>query len=121
MKQLKWHILLHILLMIYALSSVFGKLAAQEDMFSPKFILFYGGMIALLGVYALFWQQVIKHMKLTTAYAAKAMTVLWGFVFGVVLFNETITPGKIFGLGLIVAGIVLFAVTDAKEEEEKQS
>ena len=115
MKQIKYHILLHLLLMIYALSSVAGKLAAREEWLSPGFILFYGAMIALLGVYAIGWQQVIKHLDLTAAYAAKAATVIWGFVFGILLFHETVTPGKIAGLVLISAGIILFASADREE------
>ncbi len=118
MKHLKYSILLHVLLMIYALSSVAGKLAAQEPVFSLKFILWYGGMIALLGVYAVGWQQVIKHMDLTAAYAAKAATVIWGFLFGILLFHETITPGKIIGLVLITAGIILYAKADGEEAHE---
>lgn len=112
MKSVKYQILLHLLLILYALSSVAGKLAAQEPMFSPRFILLYAAMIGLLGVYAIGWQQVIKHMDLTAAYAAKAVTVIWGFVFGILLFHETVTPGKIVGLVLVSAGIVLFAKED---------
>ena len=112
MKRGKYRILLHLLLILYALSSVAGKLAAQEPVPSARFILFYGAMIALLGVYAIGWQQVIKHMDLTSAYAAKAATVIWGFVFGVLLFQETVSVGKILGLLLVTAGIVLFAKED---------
>ena len=71
-------------------------------------------MIALLGIYAIGWQQVIKHMNLTSAYAAKAATVIWGFIFGVVLFHEKITAGKVIGLALITAGIVLFGIDDGE-------
>ena len=74
----------------------------------------YGLMIALLGIYAIGWQQVIKHMNLTSAYAAKAATVIWGFIFGVVLFHEKITAGKVIGLALITAGIVLFGIDDGE-------
>jgi len=115
MKQLKYLILLQGLLIIYTLSSAAGKFAANEPMFSPKFILYYGVMIALLGVYAIGWQQVIKHMDLTAAYASKAATVIYGCLFGVLLFHEQITVGKICGIVLIMAGIILFAVEDGKE------
>lgn len=114
MKQGKYTVLLHILLVIYALSSVAGKLAAGEPFFSPRFCLCYGMMIALLGIYAVGWQQVIKHMDLTSAYAAKAATVIWGFVFGVLLFKEQVTAGKLAGLALITAGIVLFGIDDGE-------
>ena len=66
-------------------------------------------MFGLLGLYALGWQQVIKRLPLTTAFANKAVTVVWGLVWGALLFAEPITPGKLAGCGLIVAGVVLYA------------
>ena len=45
-------------------------------------------MVAILGIYAIGWQQVIKRMPLTTAYANKAVTLVWGLVWGLLLFHE---------------------------------
>ena len=39
-------------------------------------------MLAALVAYAFGWQQVIKHLPLTTAYANKAVTVVWGILLG---------------------------------------
>ena len=113
----KTYILLHILLAVYSLTSVFSKLAAQEEFLSLRFCLYYGGMILLLGVYAIGWQQVIKHLPLTEAFANKAVTVLWGFIYGILLFHEGVTVWKLVGLALIVAGIVLYAKSDPGEGE----
>lgn len=74
----KWFLLLHLILGVYASSSVCSKLAAQQPFLSVGFILLYGGMLAALVVYAFAGQQVIKHLPLTTAYANKAITVVWG-------------------------------------------
>ena len=74
---------LHVMLAVYSLSSVCAKLASGFEFLSPGFVACYGGMIALLGVYAIGWQQVIKLLPLTYAYANKAVTVLWGIVWGV--------------------------------------
>ena len=68
-------ILLHLLLLIYSFSNVFSKLAAGEAFLSMRFCLFYGASLGLLAVYALGWQQVIRRMPLTTAFAHKAATV----------------------------------------------
>ena len=57
----KWFLLLHLILGVYASSSVCSKLAAQQPFLSVGFILLYGGMLAALVVYAFGWQQVIKH------------------------------------------------------------
>jgi hypothetical protein len=75
-------------------------------------------VLVLLGVYAIGWQQVIKRMPLSSAYANRAVTVIWGLFWGVVLFGESITPGKIIGALLIVAGIALYAHIDRDDAAE---
>lgn len=100
---------LHLLLAIYSLSSVCSKMAAGEEFLSVQWILYYGLLIGLLGIYAIGWQQMIKRMPLTAAYANKAVTVVWGCVYGVLFFKETITVGKLVGMAVIMIGIVLFS------------
>lgn len=102
---------LHVLLMVYSLSSICGKLASGYSFFSPGFIVCYGGMIGLLGVYALGWQQVIKRLPLTFAYANRAVTVVWGIVWGALFFSEPITAGKLVGALIVLAGVVLYATS----------
>lgn len=109
---------LHFLMAVYSLGGVLSKLAAAQPFLSPRFCLCYGGIIAILGVYALAWQQIIKKTPLTTAYANKAVTVVWGLVWGLLIFHEAITPGKLAGAALVVAGVILFSTAD--QEAEKQ-
>ena len=72
----------------------------------------------LLGFYAIGWQQIIKRMPLTAAFANKAVTVVWGIVWGCIFFNEAITPGKVAGAVLVIVGIVVYALADKEENEE---
>ena len=58
MKQAKWFLLLHVILGIYAGSSVCSKLAAQQPFLSAAFIVLYGLMLLALVTYAVGWQQV---------------------------------------------------------------
>ncbi|MBM6817578.1 transporter [Olsenella uli] len=104
------------MLAVYSLSSVCAKLAAGFDFMSLGFIACYGGMIALLGVYAIGWQQVIKRLPLTYAYANKAVTVLWGIVWGVLLFQEQVSPLKVLGALIVLAGVVLFSLAERDEK-----
>lgn len=106
---------LHALLALYSLCSICGKLAAGFEFMSPGFILCYGGMILVLGLYAIGWQQVIKRMPLTSAYANKAVTIVWGIVWGVLLFHEAVTPAKLLGAVVVLAGVVLFSIADGEE------
>jgi len=113
----KW-LILHGILFLYSLSSILGKLAAAEPFFSVKFCMLYGGILVILGVYALAWQRILKMIPLTTAFSNKAVTVVWGLIWGVLIFHETVTPGKLMGVLLVVAGVILFSKAD-KEVEEK--
>lgn len=102
---------LHGMLVLYSLSSICGKLASGFPFLSAGFIVCYGGMIALLGIYALGWQQVIKRLPLTFAYANRAVTVVWGIVWGALFFSEPVTAGKLAGALIVLAGVVLYATS----------
>lgn len=103
---------LHVLLGLYALSDVFSKSAAGTQFASWQFFVFYALVLVMLGIYALGWQQVIKRLPLTTAYANRAITIVWGIFWGAVLFGEAVTIGKLVGAVIIIVGIVLFVRAD---------
>lgn len=102
-------LLLHALFFVYSFSTVLSKTAAMQETMSIRFFACYGGVLFLLAVYALVWQQLIKRLPLTFAYANKAITIVWGIVWGALLFSERITPGKIIGAAIVIAGIILFS------------
>ena len=106
----KYLLYLHILLIMYSLSAVCSKLASGTEFLSFQFCLLYGIVLFLLALYALLWQQIIKHLPLTFAYANKA--VVWGIMWGLLLFGERITPGKVLGAVFVICGIVLYAIND---------
>ena len=108
----KYLLYLHILLIMYSLSAVCSKLASGTEFLSFQFCLLYGIVLFLLALYALLWQQIIKHLPLTFAYANKAVTVVWGIMWGLLLFGERITPGKVLGAVFVICGIVLYAIND---------
>lgn len=108
----KTYIALHFLLMLYSISGVFSKLAASYGFMSLEFLIQYALMILILGVYAIGWQQILKRMPLTTAFSNKAATVVWGIVWGVVIFSENLTWPKIVGGILIIIGVILFSRAD---------
>jgi drug/metabolite transporter (DMT)-like permease len=112
--KLNSYILLHGLLIVYSFSSVLSKLAANEEFLSFKFCLCYSGIIVLLGIYAIFWQQIIKKLPLTSAYANRAITIIWGILWGMIFFKENLTLGMIIGSLLIISGIVLYALSDSE-------
>lgn len=115
MKKTKTLIGLHLLLMLYSMSGICSKLAAQAPFLSLRFCLCYGGILLLLGLYAIGWQQVIKRLPLTTAFANKAVTVAWGILWGALFFHEAVTPGKLLGAALVIGGVVLYVRADGGE------
>lgn len=106
---------LHMLLMVYSTSGILSKLAAGVDFLSWQFVGLYAGIIALLGIYAIGWQQILRRMALTSAFSNKAVTIVWGIIWGALFFHEPVTVSKVIGAALIIAGVVLFAHADGEE------
>lgn len=107
--------LLNAVIIIYSFCAVLSKIASRYPVMSKEFALCYGTIIVILGFYAIVWQQIIKRLPLTTAFANKAITVVWGMVWGVLFFHESVTLGKIVGIVLVVLGVVLFS-TEKQED-----
>ena len=119
--NVKYFCLLHIVLVLFSLTSVASKVASGAEFLSFDFILYYGLTLAGLFVYAILWQQVIKHMPLITAYASKAVTIIWGIVFGYFIFDEKLTVRSVIGGIIIVLGVFLIVTGDARDEEKRNN
>ena len=57
-------------------------------------------------------------MPLSVAYANKAVTVVWGCLWGVLIFHERLTPGKVIGALMVLAGVALYGLADGKVDEK---
>ena len=112
-------VMLHAILLMYSFCSVFSTLAAGAEFMSFQFILCYGLMMIVLAAYALLWQQVLKRMPLTTAFANKAVTVVWGIIWGFLFFHESITVGKVLGALFVIMGVVLYSYADREDDYDK--
>ncbi len=108
----KYLVILHILLAVYSMTGIASKHAAQNDFLSFWFIFYYGIVLLGLFIYAIAWQQIIKHMPLITAYANRGVTVIWGIVWGYLFFSEEITVRKLIGAAVIICGIVFIVTAD---------
>lgn len=133
MKQsFKWKdmLMLQVVFLIYSFTSLAQKLASsylpegadslQElltQLFNVKLIASGALVVTLLGVYALLWQQVIKRFELSVAYANKAVTLLWALVWGILIFHEEITVGKVNGIVVVMLGI--YVLNTGKEQENE--
>ena len=50
------------------------------------------------------------------AYANRAVTIVWGIIWGLLFFNEKLNAGKIIGAVIVIAGVLLY-VTESEERE----
>src|SRR5574344_2008567 len=103
--KLKYYLFLHIILLQLSVGSILSKFASGQDFMSISFIVLYGLVIINLGVYAILWQQVIKHIPLTTAFCNKAVTIIWGMLWGIIIFGETITWNMLLGAAIVLVGV----------------
>ena len=105
--KIKNIILLQLIVIIYTINSIIGKLSADEEFMSMRFILFYVAEVGVLGIYALLWQQMIKRFDLSIAYANRAMALIWSAVWAVVIFHESLSIKNIIGILLVISGTVV--------------
>ena len=90
---------------LFACTGYFTKMASREPFLSFRFCFFYACMIALLGIYAILWQQFLKMFPLTTCYASRAMSCVWTMLIAFIAFHEQITWNMMIGAVVIIAGV----------------
>ena len=116
---LKWFVLLHLSLIVNSLAGTASKLAGRHSFGSFGFVFWYGIMLAITMVFAIAWQQILKHMSLTFAFTNKPVTIIWGLIWGVTIFRETLTWKMILGSAIILIGIVI-GVSDTQDPAAKE-
>lgn len=104
---LHWFIILHLSLVVNSLAGAASKMAGRQDFLSFKFFFYYGLVLLITFAFALVWQQVLKHMSLTFAFTNKPITMIWGIIWGVMIFQEKVTWNMLLGSGIILAGIII--------------
>ena len=95
--------------LLYACVTLFTKYASQQEFMSLAYCLGLAGAIAVMGAYAIGWQQILKHIELSTAYMFKGTSLIFIMLLAYVLFGEQITPNNIIGACVIIIGIALYA------------
>ena len=106
MKEAKMYLKVILAFFIYALSMLFSKYASmQEDMLI--FCILYGISLVFMGIYAICWQMILKHVSLSKVYPFKSLTILFSMLFGYILFKESITINMFIGMALIIIGVYL--------------
>ena len=115
----KSFLLLHGILCLYSCGAIVSKTAAQKELFSIEFLVLYGIVLCNLGIYAIAWQKVLKNVPLNIAYANKAITVIWGMIWGFLFFKENITIQKVLGALIIIVATIMIVKSDNVAEQEE--
>jgi drug/metabolite transporter (DMT)-like permease len=101
--------LLHLNIMVFSFTGILSKFCAMsihnEGLFSPRTILLGCLILINCGIYAVFWQYILKLFEVNVAYSHSAVYNIWSLIWAVVVFSEPVNPGNLVGTVLIIAGI----------------
>lgn len=103
----KNYVFLHLSIALYSVTSVLAKAAANYKFLSVPYILIFGGMILVLGIYALLWQQAIRPFKASVAYSNKSVTTIWVLIASALIYREGISIRNLIGTILIILGVIM--------------
>ena len=120
MQKIKYFIYLHICILIFSLTEIFGKFAAltykEEGLHSFMLYVYLFLMLFVCLFYAFCWQKIIRHFELHTAYANRAMYLVWSQIWASAIFSEVITMKNIIGMLIVMTGVILVSTGDADKE-----
>lgn len=107
--DIKTFLMMQAIVFVYTLTGITEKYASimykKFGLISIQVVFFLGLTVLLLGIYAIFWQKVLKRVDLSIAYANKGFGILWSLVYSVLLFKGVITPANVAGIALICLGV----------------
>lgn len=95
--------------MVYACVGICTKMAAAQEMMSWSYLFWFAGAVAIIGIYAIAWQQVLRRIAVGTAYMFKGTALIFTMLIAAILFGEPITIPNIIGSAIIIGGIVLLS------------
>lgn len=102
-------LILQALVMLYSVVSVMSKIssgvAVDKGLFSLRFFCCIMIMFGILGIYAIFWQMVIKNVDISVAYLNKSTGVFWSLLWSFLIFKENVSIFQIIGLVIIIIGV----------------
>lgn len=108
--NLKKYILLYVSFLIYSGTTICAKMAALHKIFSIPFLFYVALEFVLLGIYAVLWQQVLKQFSLVSAMANKGIVVIFGLLWSMFLFQETVSIYNIVGAIVILIGMWVVSI-----------
>ena len=103
------YISLVLVYLFYAGISVIMKYTGLQQPLTIEWCVGFVLLVATLGVYAIAWQQILKHIELGVAYMFKGLSLFFIMVLLAICYDEHITPMKLLATWIIIVGIPLYA------------
>ena len=95
--------------LIYACTSIFTKMESGQVFLSWPYMLWIIGAVTVMGLYAVFWHQLLTRLPLSTAYMFKGTSLIFVLIISALVFGESISLTNVIGSAIIITGIILFA------------
>lgn len=95
--------------LLYSFEPIAAKFTSQQEMSTLAFWLGLVAVFGILGLYAIFWQQLLKQIPLSIAYMFRGSTLIFVLILSVILLGDSITLYNGIGALMIVTGIALYA------------
>ena len=92
---------------VYSASGFFSKMASRYDFLSCPYLLCLGGVVLVLGTYAILWQMALKKVPLNKAYLFRSLGVVYGLEIACYIVHESITWGNLIGGGIVLGGLLV--------------
>lgn len=92
---------------IYSSAGFFSKLASGYDLLSVPYIGCLGGVIIVLGIYAVLWQMALKRVPLNQAYLFRSLGVVFGLAIAYFAFHELISWQNLLGAAIVLCGLLI--------------
>jgi drug/metabolite transporter (DMT)-like permease len=92
---------------VYSSAGFFSKLASGYDFLSQPYICCLGGVIIVLGIYAVLWQMALKRVPLNQAYLFRSLGVVFGLAIAFLAFHESISWHNLLGAAIVLCGLLI--------------
>ena len=102
-------VVLLLVFLLYSFEPIAAKYTSQQEWNTFAFWLGLGAVFGILGLYAIFWQQLLKQIPLSVAYMFRGSTLIFVLIMSVILLRDTVTLYNCIGALMIVSGIVLYS------------
>lgn len=94
---------------LYSTTGIFSKNASFHRFMSWPYILNFTGLIVVLFIYALMWQNILKRLPLNVAFMWKSTGLFFSLLYSHYIFNEEITLNNILGISIIFSGLIIIS------------